>query len=329
MDLTTRLKLNKPDPDPVTGDFVDVVKLNDNADKIDGAISFTSCLSTGRPAVPFQGQAILETDTGKAYVWGGSAWLPLLLASSPIQLTANLGIGVAPNANTLRKLEMLSSGTNGTLSQMLLRQSGPATGSRALSTMGGADNQDHWWVDFDGSMQWGPGNAGGDTVLKRESTGQLRTTGDFSANRYMVNGSAARVMTQFYDHSLAGTDAASQWLKTTVTDCVGLTRTFTTLKANALAVVTFTGDFESRVGSAGTGVMMLNIDTVNLSIPQALFNGGNTTAGARSTCSQQAFITLASAGSHNIKARCQQATGVSDNIRLNNGHTTMNIQVFE
>jgi hypothetical protein len=45
------------------------------------AINYTSgrskqwtCLSTDRPANPFTGQTIFETDTGKIYVWTGSAW---------------------------------------------------------------------------------------------------------------------------------------------------------------------------------------------------------------------------------------------------------------
>lgn len=188
MELTTRLGLNKPDSDPVTGDFLDVDKLNENSDKIDASISFTPCLSTGRPPVPFQGQAILETDTGKTYVWGGSGWLPLLIATAPVQLSSNLGIGGAPNANTLRKIEALSSGTNGALSQVLLRQTGPAAASRALSTMGGGDTQDHWWVDFDGKMQWGPGNAGGDTTLYRAAADTLKTDDNFQVGGVLTVG---------------------------------------------------------------------------------------------------------------------------------------------
>lgn len=327
MDTTPRLLLQKPDPDPVTGDFVDVSVLNANADKIDASISFTPCLSTARPSLPFAGQGILETDTGKAYVWGGSAWVPLLVADS----VGRVGIGVSPSTSALRMLRVQATGSNGAGSMVLFQTTATPAGNRAFSLYSSTETHDRWQIDFDGKTQWSSGSAVADTSLYRTGVGQLRTDGSFSASAFQVNGNAARVMTQFYDHSLAGTDSSgiAQYLKTTVTDCVGLTRTFTTLKANALAVVTFTGDFESRVSSAGTGVMMLNIDGVNLTIPQSLFNGGNTTAGARSTCSQQAFILLTAAGSHTIKARCQQAVGASDNLRLNNNHTTMNIQIFE
>lgn len=200
MDFTTRLGLNKPNPDPVTGDFVDVAILNANADKIDSTISFTICTSSARPAVPFQGQAILETDTGKTYVWGGSAWLPFLFGNA-IQIVSNLGIGGAPNANILRKIETFSSGVNGALSQVLLRQSGAASGSRALSTMGGADTQDHWWVDFDGSMQWGPGNAGGDVSLKRSAAGTL----DVETGTLTVGGTTAGTPSNIQKFTASGT----------------------------------------------------------------------------------------------------------------------------
>lgn len=189
MNFTTRLGLNKPDPDPVTGDFVDVSKLNDNADDIDATISFTVCTSGARPAVPFQGQAILETDTGKTFIWGGSAWVPLLIGTA--QFDGNIGLGSAAHANNLRKIQTYSNGTNGSLSQVLLRQLGAASGSRALSTMGGSDSQDHWFMDFDGKMQWGPGNAGADTTLYRLLAGMLKTDGNFEVGGLLNVGGRA------------------------------------------------------------------------------------------------------------------------------------------
>ena len=75
---TTRLGLFKPDPDPVTGDDVDVVDLNDNSDRIDGNIGYVVCTSGTRPGTPWQGMPIYETDTGFCYVWTGAAWLRIL-----------------------------------------------------------------------------------------------------------------------------------------------------------------------------------------------------------------------------------------------------------
>lgn len=65
---TPRLALQKPNPDPVTGDFIDVSVLNGNSDKLDAAMGATPCTSATRPASPFDGQLIRETDTRRVYV---------------------------------------------------------------------------------------------------------------------------------------------------------------------------------------------------------------------------------------------------------------------
>lgn len=81
---TTRLALRKPDPNPVTGDFVDVAAdLNANSDKIDAAISSTICTSATRPGAPFDGQIIRETDTRRMYIRNAtqSAWDPFNAAT--------------------------------------------------------------------------------------------------------------------------------------------------------------------------------------------------------------------------------------------------------
>lgn len=172
MDYTTRLGLSKPDPDPETGDFVDIQELNDNADKIDAGISFTVCLSTSRPAVPFQGQAILETDTGSTYVWGGSGWLPLLVGSGAF----NGRIGVGVGASTLPARLLRTWGPAGSaVSQVFLQTAGTATGNRAISMMGADDSKDRWFTDFDGRMQWAGQDLDADVVLYRRSVNQLAT----------------------------------------------------------------------------------------------------------------------------------------------------------
>jgi len=69
---TTKLSLIKP----ALTDVVDVGNLNDNADSIDAAIGFTVCTSSSRPASPWSGQPIFETDTGLSLVWDGDSWEP-------------------------------------------------------------------------------------------------------------------------------------------------------------------------------------------------------------------------------------------------------------
>jgi hypothetical protein len=83
---TTRLGLRKPDPDPVTGDDVDVqADLNDNYDKIDGVVSATVCTSGTRPTTTaFIGQIIFETDTAFLYICtaAGPVWRRVTMENS-------------------------------------------------------------------------------------------------------------------------------------------------------------------------------------------------------------------------------------------------------
>ena len=67
---TTKLGLIKP----ALADVVDVGNLNDNADSIDAAVGFTLCTNATRPATPWAGQVIFETDTGSSFVWDGDSW---------------------------------------------------------------------------------------------------------------------------------------------------------------------------------------------------------------------------------------------------------------
>ena len=58
------------------------------------------CTSTTRPAVPFEGQVIFETDTDRLYVWNGTTWvIPNSPAQNPQGLelikTQTVGSGVS------------------------------------------------------------------------------------------------------------------------------------------------------------------------------------------------------------------------------------------
>lgn len=73
---TTRLGLTKP----ASTDLVDIGVLNTNFDKTDAAAGAFVCTSTTRPATPYGGQIIYETDTSRSLIWssGSSAWLVLV-----------------------------------------------------------------------------------------------------------------------------------------------------------------------------------------------------------------------------------------------------------
>lgn len=58
------------------------------------------CTSTTRPASPYEGQVIFETDTDQTFVWNGSAWVFLSTSTAnPVGLelvkTQTIGSGVA------------------------------------------------------------------------------------------------------------------------------------------------------------------------------------------------------------------------------------------
>lgn len=180
--FTNRLLLRKPDPNPATGDNVNVATdINDSMDKLDAAVGFMICTSATRPTGTerWNGRGILETDTKKAYVWdqATATWLQLLLGSAQFDQAVRavkIGLGVAADAAAARLLQTLGAG-GGATSQMLLATSGPATGNRAISLRGSGDTQDHYILDFDGNMQWGSGTAGTDTNLYRSAPNVLRT----------------------------------------------------------------------------------------------------------------------------------------------------------
>lgn len=69
---TSKLGLTKP----ATSDNVDIAVFNTNADKLDAAVGLYVCTSTSRPASPWNGLSIYETDTKDMYVYlaASSTW---------------------------------------------------------------------------------------------------------------------------------------------------------------------------------------------------------------------------------------------------------------
>jgi len=70
---TTRLSLIKP----AFTDTVDISDINSNMDDIDAAIGASVVTSGTRPASPYTGQVIFQTDTSSSFVYDGSAWQSL------------------------------------------------------------------------------------------------------------------------------------------------------------------------------------------------------------------------------------------------------------
>jgi len=84
---TSKLNLYKPGggalgtntPDEVA----DIDKLNGNFDLLDAAFGVTICTSATRPASPYVGRTIYQTDDSKILVWTGSAWATVAESVSP------------------------------------------------------------------------------------------------------------------------------------------------------------------------------------------------------------------------------------------------------
>lgn len=90
---TTRLGLTKP----ASTDLVDVAVLNTNFDKTDAAAGAYVCTSTTRPATPYAGQIIYETDTDQSFVWDSatSTWNVLVPGATVCTSSSRPGAPVA------------------------------------------------------------------------------------------------------------------------------------------------------------------------------------------------------------------------------------------
>jgi hypothetical protein len=75
----------------------DIDKLNLNFQSIDTATGVKICTSSTRPATPFTGQQIYETNTKLTYVWNG-AWV---LQSAPVTIFVQSGTPTANAAGDL------------------------------------------------------------------------------------------------------------------------------------------------------------------------------------------------------------------------------------
>jgi hypothetical protein len=76
MATTPTTKLGIPLPVAGSGEPFTVAAYNFGINALDGAAGATVVTSVSRPVSPWSGQVIFETDTGLAFIWDGSAWMP-------------------------------------------------------------------------------------------------------------------------------------------------------------------------------------------------------------------------------------------------------------
>lgn len=243
---TTRLLLRKPDPNPSTGDFVNVVTdINDSMDKLDATAGKTVCTSGTRPtgADRWDGREIYETDTRRTYMWANaiSTWLPLL-------------VGRGTDGPYLFG-QSTDTGGEG------LNLRGTVTGADMLRIRSGSDTEARLVVEADGFHNWGSGSASGDTNLYRGGANLLKTDDSFS-----VGG----------DLTVTGT---TDWHKLDEQTSTGTTLTFSSINQNyrhLLIVGSARGDTASAFVSVN---IRINGSSSALYDSQQV-SGNNTTAAA-------------------------------------------------
>ena len=114
------------------------------------------CTSSTRPATPYEGQMIYETDTDKVLVWNGSAWVV---------------IGNATGGGSNVRLSYQTNTTNYAVNQTVLASASDIFSSDLTWV---ADGTSTYWIEFYTSLQ---------------ATGY---TGESAYTRiYLVNGSGA------------------------------------------------------------------------------------------------------------------------------------------
>jgi len=74
MSTTNTTNLGIAIPVPGSGEPFLVSAYNAAISTLDGGVGFTICTSGTRPASPYTGQVIFETDTASSFIWDGSAW---------------------------------------------------------------------------------------------------------------------------------------------------------------------------------------------------------------------------------------------------------------
>lgn len=102
-ELTSRVQLSKALPG--TNEPFNTNTFNANLNKLDAAVGATICTSTSRPASPYPGQLIYETDSKKQLMWDGIRW------------TAGYALGALELRSTAADAASSTVGTAGLASQ--------------------------------------------------------------------------------------------------------------------------------------------------------------------------------------------------------------------
>lgn len=198
MSSTTTSRLGLIKPTPGTGEIVNVAtQINASWDTIDAEIGAGIYTSSTRPLAPYQHKIIRETDTGRLYVHNGTT----PASGGWMQIPAQGGSFLQPPGSS-------------TATSRYILASGVATSNRAMSFRGSTDTQDHFFFDYDGTIQWGSGSVASDTNLYRSAANTLKTDDLFVAGGGISLGSAGATTVQ-YEASAADTITAASYVSYT------------------------------------------------------------------------------------------------------------------
>lgn len=202
---TTRLALVKE----IGAENYSVVTVNNNLDKVDAAVGWTACTSSTRPAAPYNGQGIRETDTGSYYVSNGTipasgSWRPIFGVDGPVIV-----------------------GAVGASAPLRVQTTSTIAGNRLIDARKSTDTEAAWIVDFDGKHQWGAGGSTApDTNLYRSAADTLKTD-----DALTVGGALAVTGSTVITGTLNSTAAAMDTLQSTTDTTPGTTTSTTATTA--------------------------------------------------------------------------------------------------
>ncbi|WP_393075298.1 hypothetical protein [Streptomyces sp. LN704] len=192
---TTRLSLYKSKSDG--SELVSYTQdIGQNLDKLDAAAGFQACTSTTRPAAPYSGKPIFETNTSyRSYFSNGSSpasgsWVEIPNSSGVFggNLALATGSSLSIGAATLTRLSGggLNSNTN-------FQRNAAATTDVVISGLVGADAFDRTRIYADGKIEFGPGNVTRDVNLYRSGANTLATDDNLNVALNLTVGGVGQV----------------------------------------------------------------------------------------------------------------------------------------
>jgi hypothetical protein len=279
---TPRLGLIKPTPG--SGENVNVLsQLDDAWDKIDAAIGTTICTSSTRPASPYDGQVIRETDTRRMYVWNATqgAWDQIAIAGPSSIIVGSLNVNRA------------------------------LTTDAALTANVNTDTQKRLLVQADGVHIWGSGAASGDTNLYRGAANQLKTDDDFVAASLVTAGtvsSAGDILAGSGNgvNGFAVTSGSDTIAVGTYTNLAGTgsQTSFTFVKRFTSTRVRLSGSIGISAAAVGGAMLGATINGTDYDICVAV-----TASAARGSGSGARYIAGIPAGTYTVQGRWKRSAG--------------------